>query len=205
MYFGGQSKETTSTSSSPQKHIQIVYQSREDKPDLPEEKARILAAGGYVHIPSNEEDDVPRVYHIDKNGYAQYGLAMSRSLGDWRVKGVTPEPLVDILNLSEIVERALTSYAETCSNEKYDEKEQHCDSTNVHIFATSISDGLIDYVSPDDIGKVMAEAFFDQNSNLHPHSAAEKLINQAAKGWKDEFEGHYRDDIAIASFVVPFV
>jgi len=65
-----------------------VYQSREDKPDLPEEKARIVAAGGYVHIPPNDNGDVPRAYHIDENGQARYGLAMSRSLGDWKVKGV---------------------------------------------------------------------------------------------------------------------
>ena len=206
LYFGGQSEESRFTSL--QNHIQIVYQSREDKPDLPEEKARIVAAGGYVHIPSDDDDDVARVYHIDENGYAQYGLAMSRSLGDWGVKGVTAEPLVDILDLREIIRTALTKKAETCSREKYDEKEQYCealDTSDIHVFASSISDGMMDYLSPDDIGKVLAEAFFDQDSDLHPHSAAEKLINEAAKGWEVEFGGEYRDDIAIASFVVPFV
>ena len=83
VYFGGHSLSTPL-----QKHVQIVYQSREDKPDLPEEKARIVAAGGYVHIPPNDNGDVPRAYHIDENGQARYGLAMSRSLGDWKVKGV---------------------------------------------------------------------------------------------------------------------
>jgi len=63
----------------------------------------------------------------------------------------------------------------------------------------------MDYLTPDDIGKSLATAFFDLNSNLHPHSAAEKLIVEAAKGWEGEFRGGYRDDIAIASFVVPLL
>lgn len=72
-----------------QQRVQIVYQTREDKPDLPEEAARIRAAGGYVHIPPKGGSAVPRAYFIDETGRARYGLAMSRSLGDWKVKGVT--------------------------------------------------------------------------------------------------------------------
>ncbi len=77
VYFRGQSE-----------NVLIVFQSREDKPDLPEEQARILAAGGYVNIPRSGSGDVPRAYYIDENRKARYGLAMSRSLGDWKVPGV---------------------------------------------------------------------------------------------------------------------
>jgi hypothetical protein len=84
VYFGGKS-----TSIPLEQRIQIVYQSREDKPDIPEEKKRIVAAGGYVNIPLGDNGDVPRVYHINEDGLAQYGLAMSRSLGDWGLQGVT--------------------------------------------------------------------------------------------------------------------
>ena len=84
VYFGGKS-----TIIPLEQRIQIAYQSREDKPDIPEEKARIVAAGGYVNIPLGDNGDVPRVYHIDKDGSARYGLAMSRSLGDWGLQGVT--------------------------------------------------------------------------------------------------------------------
>lgn len=63
---------------------------------------------------------------------------------------------------------------------------------------------MMDYLSPHDIGEMLAPAFFDQESGLHPHSAAADLIINAAKGWEGEFNGGYRDDIAIASFVVPF-
>lgn len=207
VYFGGQSE-----SNPLQRNVQVVFQSREDKPDLPEEKARIFAAGGYVHIPSNPQEGIPRAYYIDEYRRARYGLAMSRSLGDWKVQGVIAEPIVDILDLNVIVEKALASYSERCGNnvdsqENADEKNQYCgmkDGSDIHIFAASISDGMMDYLSPDVVGKTLASAFFDRDSDLHPHSAAEKLIIEAAKGWENEYGGGYRDDIAIASFVVPY-
>ena len=83
MYMGG----GQSLSNPSGKDVQIVFQSREDTPDLPEEKARILAAGGHVHIPPNDED-VPRAYSLDENKKPLHGLAMSRSLGDWSFLGV---------------------------------------------------------------------------------------------------------------------
>lgn len=123
------------------------------------------------------------------------------------------EPIVDVLDLSAIVQKALTSHAESCSNdtnepEDANQKNGYCglkDRNDIHIFATSISDGMMDYLSPENVGKTLATAFFDKDSNLHPHSAAESLIIDAARGWEEEFRGGYRDDIAIASFVVPFL
>ena len=125
---------------------------------------------------------------------------------------LSAEPIVDVLDLREVVQKALTSYTETCNNdvdnlENTNEKDRYCefkDSSDIRIFAASISDGMMDYLSPEDIGKTLATAFFDKDSNVHPHSAAEKLIIDAAKGWESEFRGEYRDDIAIASFVVPY-
>ena len=119
---------------------------------------------------------------------------------------------MDILDLNVIVEKALTSYSESCNknvdnNENANDKNQYCDlkgSSDVHIFAASISDGMMDYLSPNDIGETLATAFFDRDSNVHPHSAAEMLITKAAKGWEKEFQGGYRDDIAIAALVVPY-
>lgn len=124
---------------------------------------------------------------------------------------LSAEPIVDVLDLNEIVQKALASYTESCSNdvdttENTNEKDRYCefkDSSNIHIFAASISDGMMDYLSLEDIGKTLATAFFEKESNLHPHSAAEKLIIEAARGWEKDFRGGYRDDIAIASFVVP--
>ena len=124
---------------------------------------------------------------------------------------LSAEPIVDILDLNQIVEKALASYSESCAEtvdgqQNTNEKDKYCefkDSSNVHIFATSISDGMMDYLSPDDVGKTMASAFFERDNKLHPHSAAEKLVIEAAQGWQGEFQGGYRDDIAIASSIVP--
>ena len=118
---------------------------------------------------------------------------------------------MDVLDLSDIVEKALASYSESCAKnvdgqKNTEEKDRYCDirdSSNVRIFAASISDGMMDYLGPDAVGKTLASAFFEKDSNLHPHSAAEKLVIEAAQGWQNEFQGGYRDDIAIASFIVP--
>ena len=62
--------------------------SRDHKPDLPEEMARIVAAGGTVS-PPGDNNRPARVWAIGR-----VGLAMSRSLGDGlcRRYGVIPDP-----------------------------------------------------------------------------------------------------------------
>jgi serine/threonine protein phosphatase PrpC len=198
----------------PQHEVHIVYQSREDKPDLPDERARIMAAGGYVHIPSDPNDDVPRAYHVDKDGRMRWGLAMSRSLGDWYVQGVIAEPIVDVLHVNDIITKALSTHADTtCSPSENiigeqngdGDKGQYCDALDprdVSIFAISASDGMMDELTPHYIGSIMAESFFDNESTVHPHSAAEHLVIQAAKGWHRFGQG-YRDDIAISAAIIP--
>ena len=111
------------------------------------------------------------------------------------------------------MQEALATNIKSCTSayivnyeENSNEKNKQCNflsSSDVHIFATSISDGMMDYLSPEVIGATLADAFFDKNSHLDPHTAAEKLIIDAAKGWENEFKGGYRDDIVIASFVMP--
>jgi len=178
--------------------VDIVYQSREDKPDLPEERKRIEQAGGYVHIPPATED-VPRAYHIDDEGHARYGLAMSRSIGDWSVQGVIPDPIVDVLNVADLMDAALLTAKANC--EEGEEKKENCDAIDaqsVGILAVSASDGMMDFLTPADIAHVMAASFFVE-PNPHPHSAAEFLMRHAAEQWNKAYAGHYRDDITIAA------
>jgi hypothetical protein len=191
--------------------VQIVYETREDKPDLPDERARIVAAGGYVNMPSNSEGDVPRAYHVDQDGRMLWGLAMSRSLGDWSVQGVIAEPIVDVLDVRDIVQAVLTTHEETCrvSIETYTEDdndiEKYCealDPRNVHIFCVSATDGMMDELPPDFIGSVLAPAFFDPFVHVHTLTAAERLILESAKGWNRLYNGSYRDDIAIAAATI---
>jgi serine/threonine protein phosphatase PrpC len=189
----------------------LVYASREDKPDLPDERKRITEAGGYVHIPGPLQHDVPRAYYIDPQGNPRFGLAMSRTIGDWKVQGVIAEPIVDVLNVAAVVNQAIYNHTEACRTKKsynirtytYFEEQQKvsCQPLNpseVHMFAISASDGMLDYLKPDDIAREMAASFFGKDGK-HPFVAAEQLIITAAEGWDTETGGQYRDDITISA------
>lgn len=194
--------------------VHVVYASREDKPDLPDERRRITEAGGYVHIPDAWDDDVPRAYYVDPQGRARFGLAMSRTIGDWQVQGVIAEPIVDVLNIATLVHQALTNHTEACQSEvSYNVrhsattrvKEEHdcpeLDPRDIHIVAVSASDGMMDYLTPQEIASEMGVSFFAKNGK-HPFVVAEYLILKAADGWDTENFGRYRDDIAMSAVKV---
>jgi serine/threonine protein phosphatase PrpC len=84
----------------------VLYMSREDKPNLPDERARVEAMGGQVYIPIRGTSRV--VYHDPRSG-APSGLAMSRSIGDWAAGklGVIPHPIVDVFDMSDLVDALL--------------------------------------------------------------------------------------------------
>lgn len=210
VYFG-QDDNGDGTSKEPplQQQVEIVYETREDKPDLPDEKARILAAGGYVNMPDDSDGDVPRAYHVDEDGRLLWGLAMSRSLGDWAVKGVIAEPIVDVLDIREIVQTALATHAESCQaaqgGDDENDRDKFCealDPRQMHIFAVSATDGMMDEVPSNYIGRIMARSLFDPAIGVHPLTAAEHLIFEAAKGWNRLYSGGYRDDIAIVAATI---
>jgi serine/threonine protein phosphatase PrpC len=81
----------------------IVYMNRLDKAHLPDELKRIQDLGGKVHIPPHNPE-FSRVVVYSTVGREHIGLAMSRSLGDWewKVVGVTAEPIVDVIDLKNI-------------------------------------------------------------------------------------------------------
>ena len=64
------------------------------KPDLPEEKRRILVAGGEVEKLKCEDGEWIGPYRVWENGKDYPGLAVSRSIGDLKAKklGVISEP-----------------------------------------------------------------------------------------------------------------
>jgi serine/threonine protein phosphatase PrpC len=82
--------------------VKIVYETRRDKPHLPDERARIEGLGGTIHIPpSDPNGSRVVVYSASAIPPEPIGLAMSRSIGDWEWKevGVTAEPIVDVVDL----------------------------------------------------------------------------------------------------------
>lgn len=203
--------------------VRVVYASREDKPDLPDERQRIMEMGGYVHIPADTAMDVPRAYHVDAQGRARFGLAMSRTIGDWLVQGVIAEPIVDVINVAALVRDAITNHTEACLQHRannirrnsmygYDPNNgrvQDCpplDPSQVHILAASASDGMMDYLKPDEIAREFAASFFgkdDANGHQnHSFVVAEHLILKAAEGWDTDYRSTYRDDIVVSAFKV---
>jgi serine/threonine protein phosphatase PrpC len=198
-------------------HIQMVYESKEHKPGDPLETARILKAGGHVHQPKG---DVPRAYAVDKNDYLTFGVAMSRSLGDWQAKGVIPDPTVDIVDIDQLIATAQEKFVKECITEQQhsdksdstDENkkedvdvaclgEASLDASEVHILAISATDGMADYLQLEQIAYVFAASMFVPE-NPHPLTAAEYLILMAAEYWQQEYQGKYRDDIAVAAVKV---
>jgi serine/threonine protein phosphatase PrpC len=187
------------------KNVTIAYISREDKPCLPDERARVEARGGQVYIPSRGTSRV--VYHDPITG-APTGLAMSRSIGDWEAgkMGVIPDPIVDVLDINNIIANVLL---DDIDDEQDSDSYQvnpmphavngHGD--DVYIFAVSATDGMMDYLSAIEISRVLAHSLFD-DSGAHPVTAVEHLIFAAANAWQEAKQGRYRDDIVIAVSVL---
>ena len=189
-------------------NVTVAYISREDKPHLPDERARVEAAGGQVYIPARGTSRV--VYHDTVTG-APTGLAMSRSIGDWEAgkMGVIPDPIVDVLDTQALVANIL---AEDASDEA-DLEAYQVDvvgdmvgqssgyqgrvDDDVYLFACSATDGMMDYLAAPEISLVLARALFD-DAGAHPVAAVEHLIFAAANAWQQSKQGRYRDDIAIA-------
>ena len=143
-----------------------------------------------------------------------FAVAMSRSLGDWVVKGVIPDPTVDVVDIDELIATAQEKFTQECIAQQAadqgpeaacrqgeDNASSRFDASEVNILAISATDGMLDYLPLEHIAYVLAASMFVQE-NPHPFTAAEYLILTAAEHWQQEYQGHYRDDIAVAAVKV---
>ena len=202
----GDSRSFIATYSKSTKETKVVYVTREDKPHIPAERQRVEQMGGRVRLPP-QPGGTSRVMYRDAVTGGEYGLAMSRSIGDWAAGevGVIPDPLVDVVDLNELVNGGSSSDGgneQTCTVSE--DGEQECLATpaevegDIQVFAVSATDGLLDYVGIDDIAKHVALGLYDDEEGPHLLSACEALISAAAGGWHRHKQGRYRDDIAIS-------
>ena len=200
----GDSRSIIATYSKSTKETKVVYVTREDKPHLPEERQRVERMGGRVRLPP-QPGGTSRVMYRDAVTGGEYGLAMSRSIGDWAAGevGVIPDPLVDVVDLNELVKGDGGGKEQTCTVSE--DGEQECLASpaevvegDIQVFAVSATDGLLDYVGIDDIAKHVALGLYDDEEGPHLLSACEALISAAAGGWHRHKQGRYRDDIAIS-------
>lgn len=176
----GDSRSFVATFDKSTSKVNIAYITREDKPDLPEERARVERMGGQVYVPPpSRYGGSSRVLFVDKKTGNTNGLAMSRSIGDWDAAklGVIPDPTVVRLDVSDLIENA--------------------GGGDIEVFAVSATDGLLDFVDIDSIAKTIAHSLY-VDEGPHPLSACESLITTAATAWWKAKDGRYRDDIAIA-------
>lgn len=192
----GDSRSFIATYKKSTAEFNIVYISREDKPDLPEERRRVEAAGGKVYIPPADRIRMgasSRVLYVDPSTGGTSGLAMSRSIGDWAAgeRGVIPHPTVDVVDIAKLIEGS-----QECSAPDSKDSNDSCES-DIEVFAVSATDGLLDFMKVEDIAKSVADSLY-VDDGPHPLSACETLITTAASAWWQAKNGQYRDDIAIA-------
>jgi hypothetical protein len=188
----------------------MLYETRLDKPDLPEEKARIVSMGG--RVTETSKDDDARVWYTYSDPISgkssNYGLAMSRGIGDRPSPGVIPTPLVQVRHVDDLVAEAKLACVERYEGEERktevtdlgevlsENKIPLCVDSKVRILAVSATDGLIDYLS----GVDMAQALF--NHETHVFLNARDLFYKAASRWNRDMGGSYRDDMALSVFAI---
>lgn len=145
--------------------------SNDHKPNLPQEKSRIMKMGGEVRKGKEykvNDDDAIFPYRVYKKGEDYPGLAMSRSLGDLNAKsvGVSNEP--------EIVKT------------KFQEND---------LGIVIASDGLWEYVSNEEVVKVITK---NLNECQEKHNC-DVIVNELQELARERFleKGKYIDDISI--------
>lgn len=151
-------------------NVDIVFQTRIDRPDVEEERQRIEEMGGRVSA-------CGRVMYQDSESDDSWkpGVAMSRGIGDREMIGVTPEPLVKVLDIKELLRG------------------------NDYIIVISASDGMTDCIPPLKVAMSIARAFSPLNNETNPSDAVKILVHQAATIWSQKTGGSYRDDITLVA------
>lgn len=122
--------------------------------------------------------------------------------------GVIPDPIVDVVDIDKVVkENLLTQNDNMCVvvDENGDMNMEPCQDVpssvvvvddDVHVFAVSATDGMMDFLDAQTIASTLATSLFHDDTHLL--TACEQLISAAATGWQRAKQGRYRDDIAIA-------
>ena len=146
---------------------QIYPLSYDCKPELPNEKQRIIESGGVVekaYFSDDEDGENSGPYRVWAKGEDYPGLAMSRSIGDMDAKkvGVIPNP--------QIVEYIIDKYSK---------------------YFVMASDGIWEFISNEDCMKI-SNQFFIRNDSF---GLCKELSKKASDLW--EINDIIRDDITV--------
>uniref|UniRef100_A0A7S2J0T3 PPM-type phosphatase domain-containing protein n=1 Tax=Haptolina brevifila TaxID=156173 RepID=A0A7S2J0T3_9EUKA len=150
---------------------------RDHKPDLEEEMARLERHGGLVTSAGKDGKPPSRVY---TKGPDRHGLAMSRSIGDMgmRKAGVIPDPEVQKYDL-------LMRQPGGDPTAKYD------------AFLIVASDGVWEFIESQEACEIV-----DRFENAA--EACEVLVREARQRWHAN-EKYYQDDITAVIARLPFL
>ncbi|GAX28299.1 hypothetical protein FisN_27Hh046 [Fistulifera solaris] len=182
--------------------VQIMYETRLDKPGHPDEARRLQHAGAQV-TPETAEDDA-RVWATDPTTGHTSGLAMSRVLGDRQHTAVIADPIIQVIDLKAMKEKVLQEY-DAYRTQQCQQVTIHADGSiepcplaetpeAVHFFVVSATDGVMDFLKPIEIAQTMAGYLYGNQG--HPYLGMEDLLWQSTQLWQQH--GQYRDDMAIA-------
>lgn len=164
-------------------HHEIVFQTIPHKPHLPEEKARIEALGGTIHIPAQfPAASRVVVYSSAAIPPELIGLAMSRSIGDWEWKpvGVIAEPTVNVVTLNHSTDGG---------------------PAGSHYFVMAASDGVWDMRPRQRFAELLGQPLLDEGHEPnYSHSSCFLFQLCANVIWKvsPAKSEWYRDDMTIA-------
>ena len=183
-------------------HVQIMYETRLDKPGHPDEAQRLQQAG--AHVTQESEQDDARVWATDPATGHTSGLAMSRVLGDRHHTAVIADPLIETIDLHQMKERILNEYDANRTQQCIEVTIQADGSSDpcplaeaphaVHFFVVSATDGVMDFLEPIQIAHTLAGYLYGNNG--HPYLGMEDILWQSTQLWQQE--GQYRDDMAIS-------
>lgn len=120
--------------------------------------------------------------------------------------GVIPDPIVDVIDIPNVVEANLDDASENMCvviDENGDMNMEPCHQVgggvdDVHVFAVSATDGMMDFMDAQTIASTLGPSLFSEKNETHVLTACEMLISAAASEWQRAKQGRYRDDIAIA-------
>lgn len=183
------------------KKATIVYENRQHKPHLEEERKRIESKGGSIMVPpsllfsrpESEDGDEATLKESSRvfipNPQGQLALAMSRSIGDFdgKVVGLIAEPDVDV----------------------FDIKQQPSPEVGDKYFVVSASDGLYDVLRKESVVQYLATSLYDSNSQRTLLETCELLIREASRLWLKSTAMMpsmvpYRDDISLGVAKIDF-
>eukprot|EP00931_Biecheleriopsis_adriatica_P096040 TRINITY_DN69681_c0_g1_i1.p1 TRINITY_DN69681_c0_g1~~TRINITY_DN69681_c0_g1_i1.p1 ORF type:complete len:443 (-),score=97.21 TRINITY_DN69681_c0_g1_i1:37-1326(-) len=169
------------------------------KPDLPEERQRIEAAGGMVVFDGGWNYRVYARGKVDERGKRYPGLNMSRAMGDlngFHHAGISANPDVKLRFVGgEAVDGKGDPKRQSSLGSVSEPSVRSLSITSRDRFVLLCSDGVWEFISSEEAVRIVAQFTAEQAME-----AADHLASLAWQRWMAELEGQVVDDITAVVF-----